>query len=59
MCRDKKQFYGIRDCIRKTVKSSGIIGLYSGLWAALIREIIYRGSKYGLYDSLKVIKLEL
>ena len=50
----EKQYKGIWDCAKKTVSRNGFFGLYSGILICLVGEIIYRGSKYGLYDGFKV-----
>jgi solute carrier family 25 (adenine nucleotide translocator) protein 4/5/6/31 len=48
----KQQFSGLIDCLTKTVKSSGIGGLYNGIGVSIIGIIPYRGAYFGLFDTL-------
>lgn len=48
----KQQFNGLIDCISKTVKTSGISGLYNGVGVSIIGIIPYRGAYFGLFDTL-------
>ena len=48
----KQQFSGLIDCITKTVKSSGIGGLYNGVGVSVVGIIPYRGVYFGLFDTL-------
>lgn len=48
----KKQFNGLVDCLTKTVKSSGISGLYNGVGVSIVGIIPYRGVYFGLFDTL-------
>jgi solute carrier family 25 (adenine nucleotide translocator) protein 4/5/6/31 len=48
----KQQFNGLVDCITKTVKSSGIGGLYNGVGVSIVGIIPYRGVYFGLFDTL-------
>lgn len=48
----KKQFDGLIDCLTKTVKSSGIGGLYNGVGVSVVGIIPYRGVYFGLFDTL-------
>lgn len=48
----KQQFSGLVDCITKTVKNSGIGGLYNGVTVSVIGIIPYRGAYFGLFDTL-------
>lgn len=48
----KQQFSGLIDCLSKTVKSSGIGGLYNGIGVSIIGIIPYRGAYFGLFDTL-------
>lgn len=47
-----KQFEGLVDCLTKTVKASGIGGLYNGVGVSVIGIIPYRGAYFGLFDTL-------
>ena len=48
----KQQFNGLVDCLVKTVKSSGIGGLYNGIGVSVVGIIPYRGVYFGLFDTL-------
>jgi len=48
----KQQFSGLIDCLSKTVKSSGIGGLYNGVGVSVVGIIPYRGVYFGLFDTL-------
>jgi solute carrier family 25 (adenine nucleotide translocator) protein 4/5/6/31 len=48
----KKQFNGLVDCLKKTVASSGIGGLYNGIGVSVVGIIPYRGVYFGLFDTL-------
>lgn len=48
----KRQFDGLIDCLVKTVKSSGIGGLYNGITVSVVGIIPYRGVYFGLFDTL-------
>jgi hypothetical protein len=45
-------FSGLADCLTKTVKSSGISGLYNGVGVSVAGIIPYRGAYFGLFDTL-------
>ncbi|XP_050386047.1 ADP,ATP carrier protein 1, mitochondrial-like [Argentina anserina] len=53
----EKQFNGLVDVYRKTLKSDGIAGLYRGFNISCVGIIVYRGLYFGLYDSLKPVVL--
>ena len=53
----ERQFNGLIDVYRKTLKSDGIQGLYRGFVISCVGIFIYRGMYFGLYDSLKPILL--
>jgi solute carrier family 25 (adenine nucleotide translocator) protein 4/5/6/31 len=48
----KQQFDGLADCLKKTVKASGIGGLYNGIGVSIMGIIPYRGAYFGLFDTL-------
>jgi solute carrier family 25 (adenine nucleotide translocator) protein 4/5/6/31 len=48
----KQQFNGLMDCLSKTVKSSGVGGLYNGVGVSIAGIIPYRGVYFGLFDTL-------
>mmetsp|Transcript_32885 Transcript_32885/g.49626 ORF Transcript_32885/g.49626 Transcript_32885/m.49626 type:complete len:305 (-) Transcript_32885:114-1028(-) len=47
-----RQFKGLSDCIKQTIKSTGIVGLYNGIGISIISIIPYRGAYFGLFDTL-------
>jgi len=49
----ERQFNGLIDVYRKTLKSDGIVGLYRGFVVSCVGIIVYRGCYFGFYDSLK------
>jgi solute carrier family 25 (adenine nucleotide translocator) protein 4/5/6/31 len=52
-----RQFDGLIDVYKKTLKSDGIPGLYRGFNISCVGIIVYRGLYFGLYDSLKPVVL--
>ncbi|XP_047334191.1 ADP,ATP carrier protein-like [Impatiens glandulifera] len=52
-----RQFDGLVDVYRKTIKSDGIAGLYRGFNISCVGIIVYRGLYFGMYDSLKPVLL--
>jgi solute carrier family 25 (adenine nucleotide translocator) protein 4/5/6/31 len=48
----KQQFNGLMDCLAKTVKGSGVAGLYNGVGVSIVGIIPYRGVYFGLFDTL-------
>lgn len=48
----KQQFNGLLDCLKKTVQSSGVSGLYNGIGVSIVGIIPYRGVYFGLFDTL-------
>ncbi|XP_077220664.1 ADP,ATP carrier protein 3, mitochondrial-like [Tasmannia lanceolata] len=53
----ERQFNGMIDCLRKTVKTDGIVGLYRGFAISYVAIVVYRGLYFGMYDSLKPVVL--
>jgi len=53
----ERQFNGLVDVYRKTLKSDGFGGLYRGFVVSCVGIFIYRGLYFGLYDSLKPMLL--
>jgi solute carrier family 25 (adenine nucleotide translocator) protein 4/5/6/31 len=49
----ERQFNGLVDVYKKTLKSDGISGLYRGFNISCVGIIVYRGLYFGLYDSIK------
>merc|ERR1712113_947258 len=48
----KQQFNGLLDCLKKTVASSGVGGLYNGIGVSVVGIIPYRGVYFALFDTL-------
>jgi solute carrier family 25 (adenine nucleotide translocator) protein 4/5/6/31 len=48
----KRQFNGLTDCLRTTVASSGVGGLYDSIGVSIVGIIPYRGVYIGLFDTL-------
>ncbi|KAF5185224.1 ADP,ATP carrier protein [Thalictrum thalictroides] len=53
----ERQFNGLVDVYKKTLKSDGIAGLYRGFNISCIGNVVYRGLYFGMYDSLKPVVL--
>lgn len=53
----ERQFNGLVDVYRKTLKSDGVAGLYRGFAISCVGIVVYRGFYFGLYDTLKPIML--
>ncbi|PHT43686.1 ADP,ATP carrier protein 1, mitochondrial [Capsicum baccatum] len=53
----ERQFNGLLDVYRKTIKSDGIPGLYRGFTISCVGIVVYRGFYFGIYDSLKPVVL--
>jgi len=48
-----KKYSGMGDCLIKTVKGNGILSLYNGIGASTIGIVVYRGTQFGLQDTIK------
>ena len=48
----ERQFSGIIDVYKKTLKSDGLLGLYRGFVPSVMGIVVYRGLAFGGYDSL-------
>jgi len=53
----KRQYNGLIDVFRKTLKTDGIQGIYRGFVISCVGIFIYRGLYFGLYDTLKPMLL--
>jgi solute carrier family 25 (mitochondrial adenine nucleotide translocator), member 4/5/6/31 len=53
----ERQFNGLVDVYKKTLKSDGIAGLYRGFGPSVVGIVVYRGLYFGGYDSLKPVVL--
>ena len=51
----EKQFNGLIDVYKKTLKSDGFAGLYRGFVISCVGIVIYRGLYFGIFDSVKPI----
>ncbi|KAJ7940470.1 ATP:ADP antiporter [Mycena leptocephala] len=49
----KRQFNGLIDVYKQTLRTDGILGLYRGFVPSIVGIMIYRGCYFGFYDSLK------
>jgi len=54
----QRQFNGLIDVYRKTLKTDGIQGLYRGFTISCVGIIVYRGLYFGMYDTLKPLLLQ-
>jgi len=48
----ERQFNGLADCLKKTVQLGGVASLYNGIGVSIMGIIPYRGSYFGLFDTL-------
>lgn len=53
----ERQFNGLIDVYKKTLKSDGVAGLYRGFMPSVVGIMVYRGLYFGMYDSLKPLLL--
>ncbi|CAI4048099.1 hypothetical protein SKDZ_13G1840 [Saccharomyces kudriavzevii ZP591] len=53
----QRQFSGLLDVYKKTLKTDGVLGLYRGFMPSVVGIIVYRGLYFGLYDSFKPVLL--
>ena len=53
----ERQFNGLIDVYKKTLKSDGIVGLYRGFGPSVLGIVVYRGLYFGVYDSVKPLVL--
>lgn len=49
----ERQYNGLVDCLKKTVKSDGMVGLYRGFMVSVQGIIIYRAAYFGCFDTAK------
>jgi len=49
----ERQFNGLVDVYRQTLKSDGLAGLYRGFVVSCVGIVVYRGFYFGLYDTVK------
>ena len=48
--RSEREYSGLWDCLKKTFKTEGIRGLYSGFGVAFLSIFVYRSLYFGTYD---------
>jgi solute carrier family 25 (adenine nucleotide translocator) protein 4/5/6/31 len=48
----ERQFAGLADCLKKTVQLGGPMALYNGIGVSIVGIIPYRGTYFGLFDTL-------
>jgi len=53
----ERQYSGLIDVYRKTLKTDGIQGIYRGFVISCVGIFVYRGMYFGLYDTLKPMLL--
>jgi len=53
----ERQFNGLIDVYKKTLKTDGIAGLYRGFVISCVGIVVYRGLYFGMFDSLKPVVL--
>jgi len=49
----QREYTGLIDCLKKTVKSDGVVGLYRGFSVSVQGIIIYRAAYFGCFDTAK------
>jgi len=50
-----REYQGLIDCLVKSVKSDGPIGVYRGFFVSVQGIIIYRASYFGFFDTIKAL----
>jgi len=48
-----KKYNGVMDCLKKTVELNGAASLYNGIGPSTIGIVVYRGTQFGLQDTIK------
>lgn len=48
-----RQYNGVVDCLKKTIKTDGITGIYKGYRLSIVGIGVYRAFYYGIYDTAK------
>merc|ERR1711990_1126445 len=48
-----KKYNGVADCLKKTVAENGFMSLYNGIGPSTIGIVVYRGTQFGLQDTIK------
>lgn len=52
----ERTYHGMMDCIIKTFKHDGFVGLYRGFVVSVQGIIIYRAAYFGLFDTSKMLR---
>lgn len=52
--KSERIYHGMMDCIIKTFKTDGLLGLYRGFFVSVQGIILYRASYFGLFDTSKL-----
>jgi len=58
MQSQKMKLYEVRSCIKDLVKTRGVIGLWSGYTATLLRDVPFSALYWPLYESIKSMHAE-
>merc|ERR1711934_1171923 len=48
-----KKYNGMADCLKKTISENGFMALYNGIGPSSIGIVVYRGTQFGLQDTIK------
>ena len=48
-----RKYNGVADCLKKTVELNGVKSLYNGIGPSTIGIVVYRGTQFGLQDTIK------
>lgn len=49
----EREYQGLIDCVVKTIKSDGIVGVYRGFIVSVQGIIIYRAAYFGFFDTAR------
>ncbi|CAI4223884.1 unnamed protein product [Auanema sp. JU1783] len=50
---ENRAYKGFSDCLVKTVKNEGVVGLYRGFLISIQTYFLYRAAYFGLYDAIR------
>ncbi|KHJ98083.1 hypothetical protein OESDEN_01944 [Oesophagostomum dentatum] len=48
-----RDYTGFMDCLKKTVRADGVLGLYRGFFISIQTYFIYRAVYFGMYDTIR------
>ncbi|WKY07473.1 hypothetical protein Q1695_007156 [Nippostrongylus brasiliensis] len=48
-----RDYAGFMDCLRKTIRSEGVVGLYRGFFISIQTYFLYRAVYFGMYDTIR------